>query len=72
MFANGGWMGGGMWIFWILLVVVVVVLIKALSGRDNNSSSRPAESPLEVLKARYARGEINEEEFRRRRSELEK
>lgn len=30
------------------------------------------DNPLEILKARYARGEIDEEEYERRRRELEK
>lgn len=68
---GGGWMGGGMWVFWILLIVVVVVLIKALAGRGPGSPTEQHESPLEILKTRYARGEINEEEFERRRRELE-
>ena len=65
-------MGVGMWIFWILLIVVVVVVVKALAGRGPDSSTDRHESPLEILKARYARGEISEDEFHRRREELEK
>jgi putative membrane protein len=72
---DGGWgfgMGLGMWIFWILLVVVIVVLIRVLSGAGNGPAAPSQESPIEILRARYARGEIDEEEFRRRRHELEK
>lgn len=72
MHGEGGWIGGGMWIFWILLIVVVVVLVKAFSARSRDSPAERHESPLEILRARYARGEINEEEFERRRRELEK
>ncbi len=77
MFGEGGWMGsgsmgGGMWIFWILLIIGVVVLIKALTGRTADPPAQRHETPLEILKARYARGDINEEEFQHRRSELEK
>jgi len=69
---SGGWIGGGMWIFWILLIIVVVVLIRALTGRTADAPVQRHETPLEILKTRYARGEINEEEFKHRRSELEK
>jgi putative membrane protein len=71
MMGEGGWIGGGMWLFWILLIVIVVVLVRALAG--SGSASRPAhqQSPMEILKARYARGEIDEEEFKRRRRDLE-
>lgn len=77
MYGQGSWWGGGgmgigMWIFWILLIVVAVVLIRAVTGRNSDASIERHESPLEILKARYARGEINEEEFERRRRELEK
>ena len=65
-------MGIGMWIFWIVLIVVVVVLIKALAGGKVDSPADRRESPMEILKARYARGEISEEEYRHRREELEK
>jgi putative membrane protein len=76
MFGNGGWtgsgMGIGMWIFWIVLIVVVVLLVRTVaSGRTSLPSPRQ-ETPLDILKARYARGEIDEEEFQRRRRELEK
>lgn len=70
--SGGGWMAGGMWIFWILLIVVAVVFIKGLNNLGSYSPAERHESPLEILKARYARGEINEEEFHRRRDELEK
>jgi putative membrane protein len=64
-----GMMGGGfMWLFWILIVFVAVLLIKAASG--NSSSNEQRETPLEILEKRYARGEIDEEEFQRRKKEL--
>jgi putative membrane protein len=64
--------GGLMWIFWILLIVIVVVAIKALgnSGTTGNKNSQ-TDSPMEILRKRYARGEIDEEEFERRRKKLE-
>ena len=68
----GGWMGGGMWLFWIVLIVLVVLLLRAVSGGFSSSSPSRQDTPLEILKARYARGEIDDEEFQRRRRELEK
>lgn len=72
MFGDGGWMGAGMWLFWIVLIAVIVVLIKAMSGSGSGSNPERHDSPLEILKTRYARGEIDEEEFERRRQKLEK
>ncbi|HHJ15821.1 MAG TPA: SHOCT domain-containing protein [Gammaproteobacteria bacterium] len=68
---NGMALGGSfMWIFWILLVVVIVVVAKALSGGSPSAGSPASEAPLEILRKRYARGEIDEAEFERRRNEL--
>lgn len=72
---HDGWMllgGGWMWIFWILLIAVILVLIK-LFGNTGGDSMRTSidESPLTILKKRYAKGEINEEEFEHRKKELE-
>ena len=71
---DGGWgsgMGLGMWVFWILVIVVIIVLIRMIVPRSGSSSANPDKSPIEILKARYARGEIDEEEFKRRRRDLE-
>ena len=71
MFANySGWMGAEMWIFWIIFPFVIVVLLKILASMGRPSQSE--ESPMEILKSRYARGEIDDEEFQHRRHELEK
>jgi len=76
MFGEGGgmgaWTGGGMWLFWIVLIVIVVLLIRAVSGSASSSPPSRQDTPLEILKARYARGEIDDEEFQHRRRELEK
>jgi putative membrane protein len=63
-----GFTGGFMWIFWILLIAVVVWLIVAFT-RDTGRGSR-GKTPLEILEERYARGEIDEEEFEEKRRRL--
>jgi len=70
---NGMWFGGGfMWILWIVLIVVSVWFIKAAINSDTSGNTGHSdESPLEILKKRYARGEIDEAEYERRRKELE-
>tara|TARA_R110002153_G_scaffold18021_7_gene63327 strand:- start:9401 stop:9622 length:222 start_codon:yes stop_codon:yes gene_type:complete len=67
-----GWMGMGigMWLFWLLFIVIIVVIVKFVIG--NGASNASEESPMKLLKARYARGEINDEEFQQRKHELEK
>lgn len=63
--------GGVMWIFWILLIAGIVFIMLNMTKGNNNKPSIENDSPLEILKKRYARGEIDEEEYERRRKELE-
>jgi len=63
--------GGYMWIIWSLLIAVVIVAIKTSMSNGPANNINIEESPLEILKKRYARGEIDEQEYERRRNELE-
>jgi putative membrane protein len=67
---NGYGMGYGILglIFWILVIIGLVLLIRYLleSGR----AKREQESALEILKKRYARGEISKEEFEEKKKDL--
>ena len=72
---NGFGFGG---IFTILLWVVIiglgVWLISSLVSRANSqppSSLPPAESALDILKKRYARGEITKEQYDEMRRDLQ-
>lgn len=74
-----GMMGGygTMWlmpIFWIVLLGVIIWAVAAAARGTGQSGgydsvSRP-DSALEILKKRYARGEINKEEFEERKKDL--
>ncbi len=74
-----GMMGGFGWgwfmpiffiIFWGLVIWGIVALVRGLSGPRSSDSSKE-ESALEVLKRRYARGEINKEEYEEKKKDLE-
>ena len=69
--SDGMFFGGGfMWLIWILIIVAIFVALKAAIGTGSSLSGQQ-ESPLEILQKRFARGEIDEEEFHRRKKELE-
>lgn len=82
MHHHDGWMGahgGGMWggLGWIwmlggLLAVIAVpaVVLYALATRDGSGSGSDGDDALATLRQRYAAGEIDEEEFERRRTRL--
>lgn len=64
---NGGFglMGGFMWFFWIAVIVGLFFLVKWIIHQ-----SKPAENALEVLKERYARGEIDRKEIEREKKDF--
>jgi putative membrane protein len=64
-------MGIGMWIFWVVVFIAVVLLIKILISSNNKQISSSSQSPIETLKKRYANGDIDDEEYERRKKELE-
>jgi putative membrane protein len=60
---------GFMWLFWIGLIVLVVwLVVRVVSGGATRGD--PQELPEQILKRRYARGEIDKEEYERRLSDL--
>jgi putative membrane protein len=77
-------MGWGMWMGpwgWVLIVILVVILIYALAGRTGQCPPQPSrgshmeekqalETPLDILKKRYARGEISREDFEQMKKDL--
>jgi putative membrane protein len=66
----GAW-GFGMMLtmvlFWALLVVGVVFLVRWLLGQSKESRT---DSALEILRQRYARGEIDKDEFESKKKDL--
>lgn len=74
-----GWHWLGMLVFWLVPLIVVVVLvavaIKYLFSRGARSDAGLNEGSnraLEVLEERYARGEINREEYLQKRDDLKR
>lgn len=71
MFGNHGFMGGGfMWIFWIAIIVGLVFLIKWIVQQNKQVEQKLVENPIEILKNRYARGDISKEEFEQKKKDL--
>lgn len=58
-------------IFWVLVIVGIVYAIRAFSGNTGSVSSQGSRSrALDILKERYARGEIDTEEYETRKREI--
>jgi putative membrane protein len=63
-----GWWGGwGMMLWWLPILLVIAVVIWLLRGRPSGGARDSAE---EALRERYARGEIDDETYRRMLAEL--
>ncbi|NIM94716.1 MAG: hypothetical protein GTO18_13530 [Anaerolineales bacterium] len=61
-------------VFWGLLIVGAVFLVRALFPSGSNSSKSewsPNPSSREILDLRYARGEINGEEYEMMKDDLD-
>jgi putative membrane protein len=71
----GFWPFGGMvmGILWMsLLLGFIYLLVRAVGGHRYSLPETHREDPLEILKKRYARGEINQEEYERMKKDLER
>ncbi len=67
-----GWgMGIGMLLYWGLLIAAIFALLKLTSGQGSAIGRAREKSALDLLKERYARGEIEREEFLQKKHDLE-
>lgn len=70
------WMYGhfgpiGMIIFWLIVVAAIVFIIRwiTVSDKDRRAAGKQ-ESPLDILKRRYAAGDITREEFEQTKRDI--
>lgn len=58
--------------FWIVLILVLVVVVRGFGAgfAQRDSTAQTGESPLDILKARYAKGEIDLKEFEEKKRVL--
>ena len=74
-----GWAGGWMWLWGSFMMVALVALVVYVlrSGLGSSGDSQPAAGAVdgakkarEILSERYARGEINADEYREKLHDL--
>jgi putative membrane protein len=72
MMLGFGWMGlmPILWIAFLGLIVWAIVAAVRSLGESKGSNSSKADTALEVLKKRYARGEISKEEYEEKKRDL--
>lgn len=72
MHGDGFWHWGGMGLGWIVLLVLAVIALGFLFSALKRSQPTTEKSPEEILRERYAKGELGDEEFQRRIEQLGK
>jgi putative membrane protein len=60
-----------MWLFLIIVAGIIIYLIFDRNKRTGKPEDSLGESPTEILKKRYAKGEITKEEFERIKRDIE-
>lgn len=66
-------MGGMVWwmgLWWVFGLAIVVLLVWLIAKTASGSQGRVDETPEQILKRRYARGELDREEYQRRLEDL--
>lgn len=63
------------WIFWVVIIGGAIWLISrqfnnGTTNQSTHQSANQTEMPLDILKKRYARGEITEDEYKEMRRNL--
>lgn len=72
----GGWGAGFgfgwifMLLFWGLVVAGLIAIVKWLMTGSGSGSPPAAKTPLQILEERYARGEIDRDEFEQKKRDL--
>lgn len=63
-----------MFIFWILIIVAVLFFVYWLfeNGKIGGSGDSTPESALDILKKRYARGEIDKDQFESMKRDIDR
>ena len=75
---NMWWGGGGvgmwfgpLWMFvWLALVVAVIVAVIRWLSEKGGSGDRPGRGARDILDERYARGEIDRDEYMKRKQDI--
>jgi putative membrane protein len=61
-----GWIA--MIIFWVLLILGIVYFVKMIAGSSKKEDKQ--DTAIDILKMRYAKGEISKEEFEKIKDDL--
>jgi len=76
MGSSGNYMLGYGWIlpmlFWTIIIIGAAALVAFLAKGQRAKTTNGGELPVDILKKRFAQGEINKEEFENMKKEIER
>lgn len=61
------WGAPGIWFFWIAIIIVALILYFLIRSTQRSGYSQSKENPIDILKRRYANGEITSKDFEERK-----
>ena len=61
---------GFIWIIWVIVIAAVVWFVYQFKSNNPNHFNTSVETPLDIIKRRYANGEISKEEFDNMKKDL--
>jgi len=62
---------GMIWILGAVILIAVIWFLSKQGKTDNGNAAKSNDSPLDILKERYAKGEIDKQEFEERKKDLQ-
>ena len=69
-FGGAGFMALAMLVFWGFVVWVIIAMVRSSRYHHHVETAHGGDSSLEILKRRYASGEINKDEYEQKKKDL--
>jgi putative membrane protein len=70
MYHDNYWNMGMMWVIWLPIMVFFFIFLYRFFDNANKNKYSENESPLDILKRRYANGELSTAEYEERKKIL--
>ena len=58
-------------LFWGLIIFAIVAIVKWISGTSANTGAPPTKTARKILDERYARGDIDKEEYEQKKRDID-
>jgi len=58
-------------LFWAFVILGIIAIVKWLAGTSSTTGTPPSKTARQIIEERYARGEIDREEFEQKKQDLQ-